>query len=417
MSQTPLLGPAKPPLAPHRHLHLRLSALLFLQFAVLGAFVPLLSVHLNRLGLTELELAGVFATPAMAALVSPLVMGQVADRWLPAERCITVCALAASGLLWLLAGLRDPPAVFAVSLAAWLVLQPALNLGTTVSLTHLSNPERQYSLVRLWGTVGWIVPGLLLFVWFSDLRWLCRPLAWFRPENPQSELSDTLRLAALLAFVHGSYALTLPHTPPQRRAAAWLAPVAAARLLRDRSFAVYFVCVLGAWASIPFSSQAVPLLLEALQVPLRCLSPTLTIAQAMEVIALALLPMLLLRFGVRGTMLLGLAAWVTALTVLATGPPVWLAAASLLLNGLFISFFAVAGQVFVNRKARGDIRASAQALLAFTAGAGMLGGNLVVGLVRRAVQGAFAPTFAVGAGIAAALVVVFLIGFRDDQTA
>jgi predicted MFS family arabinose efflux permease len=284
----------------------------------------------------------------------------------------------------------------------------------SLCFAHLSDPERQYGGVRLWGTVGWVAPGLALGWWLSDpavVRWL---LEWLRPYEPRGGLADSQRLAALLAFALAAYSLTLPHTPPAKRRTSWLAPLGALRLLRARPFAVFAACSVGLCVTIPFSFQLTPLLLEHLGVPRPWLSPTLTISQSMEVVSLGLLPVLLLRLGVRGTMLLGLAAWCTALAVLMAGRPTWLVIASLALNGICVCCFLVAGQVFVHGRAASDIRASAQALLTFLNGVGLLAGNLLVGVVRELAGGDFDETFAAAVALAAALVVVFLIGFTDS---
>ena len=127
--------------------------------------------------------------------------------------------------------------------------------------------------------------------------------------------------------------------------------------------------------------------------------------------------MLLLRLGVRGTMVLGLGAWAILLTLLSRGEPVWLVVASLSLNGLCICCFIVAGQVFANGLARADIRVSVQALLNITSGLGLLIGNLLVGWVRRQTSEQFEPTFRVGAVIAIALVIAFWMGFKNDAPA
>jgi MFS family permease len=375
---------------------------MFLQYGAAGAVVPLFSAHLKGLGFTPMQIAWACGAPPLAGMVAPLVVGQVADRWLPAERCLAVCALLAGAALWILSGSTTPSAVFAANFAAWLALGPVITLGTAFSMIHLAAPEKEFGRVRLWGTIGWMVPGWLLGLWFG---------------HGHSDKADSIRLASLLTFALSAYALTLPHTPPRRRASGWLAPVAALRLLRGRAFVVYFVCILGVCVTIPFTSQVTPLLLEHCGVPLSWLPPTLTLGQSMEVASLALLPMLLLRFGVRGTMLLGLGAWATALVILTVGHPVWLVIGSLTLNGLCICCFIVAGQVFVNRKVSGDVRASAQALLTVFNSAGLVTGNLLVGWVRQLVDQDFPSTFTVSAAIALALLVLFGVGFRGAEAA
>jgi MFS family permease len=385
---------------------------MFLLYATQGAVVPLFSLRLQELGFSPVVMGWACAMSALAALATPLVAGQMADRYFSAERCLLVCALLVGVLAWLLARMTSPLAVCATTLAFWLVMTPASTLCAALSFAHLSSgPE--FGKVRLWGTIGWVVSGWLLGHWLSQPAWLSRCLAMLGLGTIHAELADAFRLAAFLAFALSAYSLTLPHTPPQRRMTSWLAPLAALRLLRERNFAIYWGCSLGVCITIPFSTQVAPLLLEYLGVPRPWISPTLTLGQSMEIMSLALLPMLLLRFGIRGTMLVGLGAWALFLGILMIGGPLWLVASSLCLNGLCICCFIVAGQVFVNSRAGTDVRASAQALLTFINGLGMLLGNVLVGWVREQAGGAFSPTFGVAAAIVVALTLVFLIGFHN----
>lgn len=391
---------------------------MFLLYAVPGAWVPLFSLYLTELRFTALEIGWAGATYALAALATPLLAGQLADRWFPAQRCLACFALLGGALLWVLAELRDPGLVFWTALACWLVLAPATTLTASICFAHLRDPARTFGAVRLWGTVGWVAPGLLLGWWFSDPALFASLLVWLRPQAPASELADSLRLAGLLAWVLACYALTLPHTPPTgargRGRRSWLAPLAALRLLRRRPVAVYCVCALGLCAAVPFNSLVTPLLLRHhLHIPQEWISPTLTLAQSMEIVTLGLLPWLLLRLGVRGTMTLGLLAWVALMAVLALGEPPELVVAALGLNGVCVCCYLVAGQVFVNSQAGMDVRSSSQSLLAFVNGTGLLIGNLLVGLVRELVNGAFLPTFLTGAVVAGTALAVFAVGFTD----
>lgn len=388
---------------------------MFLLFVPPGAVIPLFSLRLQELNFSPVEIGLIWATQAVGALLAPLVAGQVADRWLPAERCVSVYAFVAGILLWLLADLTTPLLVFWTSFAFWLHMGPALTLGTTLCFAHLPDPARDFGPIRLFGTIGWVVPGWLLGYWYSNPAWIEPWIGWLRGAAPQSDPGDFFRLASVSAFLISAYALTLPHTPPQPLAKAGVAPLEALRLLRDRTFAVYCVCTLGVYFTFSFTTQVTPLLLKHLGIPLPWMSPTLTISQYTEILSLALLPMILLRLGVRGTMLLGLIAWALALSVLTIGWPVWLVVSSLGLNGLCVCCFLVSGQLFVNSRARGDIRASAQGLLSFINGLGLLTGSVFVGWVRREVDQQFQPTFAVAAAIALTLLVVFFVGFTLDE--
>jgi nucleoside transporter len=380
---------------------------MFLIYAAPGAVIPLLPLHLKRLGFGPLEIGWVCASYSLASLIAPLIAGQVADRWCSAEKCLSACAFLAAVVLWFMADLTTFAAVFAASLVSWLLVVPVLTLGTSLSFTHLETPENDFGRIRLWGTVGWVVSLWLMSFWL-DIEEVVSP-------GTGGHLADIFRLSAILSVVLGIYALTLPHTPPKRQAGEWLAPAAALKLLRRRDFSVYTFVTLGLCVTLPFVGQVAPLLLKHLGIRDAWVARSLTISQVMEVTALALLPMFLLRFGTRGTMIIGLIAWTAGLVALMIGEPRSLVIASLTMNGLCVCCYLVAGQVFINRHAHGDIRASAQGLFTFSNGIGLLAGNLLVGAVRELVDQKFPPTFAVGAAGALLLTVIFFLGFPGED--
>jgi predicted MFS family arabinose efflux permease len=402
---------------PSRHpARWRFALLMFLQYSPPGAMLPLFSLWLQELGFTPFQIGQICATQAMATLVGPLLFGQIADRWFPAERCLACCAYVSGILLWVLSGLNQPVAVFWGALGFWMMMAPAFTLGTSLCFHHLAEPARDYGRVRMFGTVGWVLTswffGFLLYQreWIRDAA-----ISWLGLDVGVITLADTFRLGAITAFIYGTYALTLPHTPPRKIVGSPLAPLAALRLMREPSFAVLCVMFFGFSITYVFTTQVNPLLLDEVGIPRPWLPHTLSIGQFTEVTSLALLPVLLHRLGPRNTMRFGLAALVVTLLVLMKGTPTWLVMLSFLGNGLYISCFIVAGQIFVNGRARGDIRASAQGLITALTGIGMLLGNLLVGWVRQAFDGAFAPTYATAAGIALSLIVVFVAGFKGDE--
>jgi len=379
---------------------------MFLQYATPSALLQLYSLHLNQLGLGPLQTGICCSTQALATVLIALFVGQAADRWFSAERCLAVCSLLASVVLWLLSSATDFWTILFLTSLFWILVNPTVMLGTTICFTHLSNPERQFGPVRLWGTVGWTVPGWLL---------LGYRLLTGDPTNPHTNCSDLFRIGSLSALILGLYALTIPHTPPRPGKDRRPAPLAALALLRGWSFLIFCVCTLGVCITYPFTTQATPLLLKQLGVSNLWLSPVLTLAQLTEVISLALLPMLFLRFGMRGTMLLGLGAWLTAMTILALGRPLSLVIASLSLNGLCVTGFLVAGQVFVNKQATGDLRASVQSLVSFVNGFGQFLGHLLIGWLRVLYKDELPQAFSVAAVITGGLLVLFLVGFHEQS--
>jgi len=385
-------------------LRFRLSLLMFLQYATPSALLQLYSLHLQQLGIEPRLTALCCAMQALASVLIVLFVGQAADRWFSAERALAVCSFAAGLVLWALASLTNVWAILVLTLLFWLLVNPILLLGTTIAFAHLPDPERQFGPIRMWGTIGWMVPGWMLML---------GSLLLTAGDANSMRCADLFRLGTVSAFILGLYALTISPTPPRPTLDRRPAPLAALALLRGRSFAVYCVCTVGVCLTFPFTSQATPLLLQKLGISLLWMSPTLTLSQLTEVISLGLLPVLLSRLGLRGTMLLGLGAWAAAMSVLAWGRPAGLVLASLTCNGLFVTCFLVAGQVFVNRHATGDLRASVQSLLSFVNAVGQLLGHLLVGYLRWRNNGEVPQVFAVGAAITGCLLLVFVVGFHE----
>jgi MFS family permease len=256
----------------------------------------------------------------------------------------------------------------------------------------------------------------LVGYWFKNPEWLCQAVGCLRPSLPWSERADLFRIAGLLSFVLTGYALTLPHTPPTPSSDGRLAPLAALRLLRGRAFFIFALCFLGVCVMFPFGTQGTPLLLRRLHTDETDLPALLTIAQATEVISLGLLPFFLRYLGVRGTVLVGMAALTAGLCTQALAPSRELVAGSLAFNGLVIAGVFVAGQIFVNGRVPNGLRASVQSLLTFINGTGMLLGNLLFGALRDCYGGELQPAFAVGAVILSLLVVVFAFGFETHPS-
>ena len=320
---------------------------------------------------------------------------------------MAVCAVLSGLSLFLIAELTTPLGVFLGTLCFWLTTGPMLLMGTTVCFTNLGDARKEFGPIRMWGTIGWMIFGWAVTAWM-------RLSPVFLPGRTPS-LSDSFRIGGFIAIALAAYALTLPSTPPRPRSGAshWLAPLQATRLLRGRAFLVYCVCLLGTCLTFPLTTQNTPLLLGQLGISEEWIPATLTISQPTEIVLLAILPVLLHRFGLRAMMSIGLVAWLIGLSILAIGQPTSLVLGSLLLNGFFITGFMIAGQVYVNGLADEDLRASVQGLLSCINGVGLVAGNLLAGGLREATNGDLPPTFAVGAGITAVLVVLFLVGFRS----
>ena len=377
-------------------LYLRLSVLQALMWAVPGCVVPLYSLALEDLGFGKLTIALCCSTQAVATVLASVLAGQVADRWLSAERALAICSGLAVADLWWLSTISEPVSMFVATLFFWLLAGPIALMGTTVCFAHLPLPAKQFGPIRMWGTIAWMVVGWLGGVW----------LAW-----RQTPPADVFRLGSLVAALLAGYALTLPSTPP--RPGKGFAPLAALRLFAHRGFVVYTLCLFGSSLTFPFTTQLTPLLLQQLGVSKEWMTPTLTVAQPLEVVGLFVLPGLLVNLGTRSTMILGLAAWFSAMVILSIGRPLGLVIPSLALNGIFITCFSITGQIYVNGLAEGsDVRASVQGLFSCINGTGLLLGNLMAGGLRYTTGDHLPSAFVVAVGITGCMLVLFVWGFE-----
>src|ERR1043166_8813374 len=170
----------------------RLSALIFLAFTVMGAWLPVFSLHLKKLDFSPEATAWASGANAIGALIAPLFWGQIADRWLAMQRCISLCAAVSGVGLLLLADQREPWIVISGSIGVWLFLIPAIGLSTSLIFRQLDHPERGYGPIRMWGTVGWVAVSWCLTGWFASRGWT-------------DDYSDSLRLGGVAGFVLAIY--------------------------------------------------------------------------------------------------------------------------------------------------------------------------------------------------------------------
>ncbi len=204
----------------------RLAAMMFLQFFVWGAWFVTLSTYLGQnLGFAGSDIGSAYATMPWGAIVAPFVVGMIADRFFAAERVLGVLHLVGAVLLWAASSTTDPGALFWVLLGYALCYNPTLALVNAISFNQMTSPEKQFPAIRVFGTVGWILAGLL--VGFLKLEATATPL----------------KIAAVCSAVLGVFSFVLPHTPPKslgrKVTVRDVLGLDALQLLKERSFAVF----------------------------------------------------------------------------------------------------------------------------------------------------------------------------------
>jgi nucleoside transporter len=345
---------------------LKLSGMMFLQFAIWGAWFVLISNYFGKtLNFTGEQIGLIFSTFALGAVFAPLFVGQVADRWFSSERVLGVLHLVGGGLLVWMAQITTPGTFFWVLLAYALLYNPTIALTNSVSFAHVPDATRDFPSIRVLGTIGWIVVNLAY-------------LPLLKSGEPVSNLP--LYLAAGLSVVLGVYAFFLPHTPPKKEAGAMFPFLKALALLREPSFAVFFGTSFVITLALSFYFSFVGMYLPDVGVDTPQIAPYTTIGQFAEMLLLPFLPFFLKRLGMKWVLVLGMAAWSARYVLFSISDPFALVVVGIALHGICFDFFFAAGFIHVENESPKSIRASAQSLYTFLIyGVGMWLGYLMSG--------------------------------------
>lgn len=395
----------------------RLSVMMFLQFFIWGCwFVTLGTFLAANFQATGAQTGLAFSTQSWGAIIAPFIIGLIADRYFNAERIFAVLHLLGAALMYLMFRSENFEQFYPWVLAYMIAYMPTLALVNSISFRQLTDPSRQFSLVRVWGTVGWIVAGLMISLVFH----------WDAKEAvAQGALRNTFATCAVVSLLLAAFSLTLPATPPTAdrqggfslRAALGLDALA---LLKDRNFRLFFVSSVLICIPLAFYYQnASPFLTE---IGTENATGKLTIGQMSEVAFMLLLPVFLLRFGIKKTLLSGMLAWAVRYALFAWGGTdnvSWMLIAGIALHGICYDFFFVSGQIYTDSKAGTHYRSAAQGMITLaTYGVGMLIGFSVAGAVSdkfnaNGVHDWF-QIWIWPAGFAAVIMLLFALLFRNE---
>jgi nucleoside transporter len=364
----------------------RLSVMMFLQYAIWGAWaVDLSGVLEQRLGFSGRALGLIYSALPLANLLAPFTAGQVADRWMPAQVALALFHLLGGGLMILMGYQSELGPMLGLLLLYSLLFAPTLALTNSVALQNLKDPQRDFGPIRVWGTLGWIAANLALTEWRQLL-------------GPDVAFIDVFMLAGVISLLLGLFSFALPATPPAKQSGDPLAFREALVLLKNKSYFAFFIIAFVVATELQmYYVLTSPFLREvgtAVGIAPDSVPAWMTIAQVAEIFVMTfLLPYALPRWGVRKTLLIGIIAWPIRYFVFALTWPlyqsmpwlVWLSIASLALHGFCYVFFFVVAFIYTDMVAPADIRSSAQALINVAVlGLGSLIGALFAGELKDA---------------------------------
>jgi nucleoside transporter len=398
---------------------IKLSSMMFLEFFIWGSWFVTLGTFIgNNLHASGSQSAAVFSTQSWGAIIAPFIIGLIADRFFNAERILGILHLLGALLMYQMYKAEDISTFYPYVLSYMILFMPTLALVNSVSFNQMKDPEKEFSTIRVWGTIGWIVAGLLISYIYH----------WDSSEGISAGmLKYTFLMAGIGSLVLGLFSFMLPATPPkvstnEKVKISEILGLDALKLLKDKNFTIFFVSSILICIPLAFYYQNANPFLSNIGLD----NPTgkMTIGQMSEVLFLLLLPVFFSRFGFKRTILVGMLAWAVRYALFAygnAGDLSFMLIIGIALHGICYDFFFVSGQIYTNSKAGVQYKSAAQGLITLaTYGIGMLIGFEVAGMITdtyKLSDSAFdwKMIWIIPAGIAAVVFLLFSLFFNDKE--
>jgi len=352
----------------------RLSIMMFIEFFIWGAWYVTVGNYMNANGMGEV-IFWAYTVGPIAAIISPFFLGMVADRFFSTERVL--------GVMQILAGIAMFAAPAAAGINQWLFIvvllfhmlcyMPTLGLTNTLAFHNITNQERQFPVIRVFGTIGWIAANWVVSKWLlADMK------------------ADQFYVTGAACLVLGIFSFCLPHTPPpaagKKPSVAEILGIDALRQLSSFPFWVFLISSF--LICIPLAAYYAYAPVYADAAGFKNVAFNMSFGQIAEIVFMLAMPIFFAFMGVRWMLLVGMLAWVVRYGLFAgaaTNDVLWMVFGGILLHGICYDFFFVTGFIYADKKSSPEVRGQAQGLLVFaTQGVGMLIGAQVAGRIVNA---------------------------------
>lgn len=406
----------------------QLSLMMFLEFFIWGGWFVTLGIYLpNSLDASGSEIAFAYSSQSWGAIIAPFIIGLIADRYFNAEKILGVLHLAGAGLMYLMANATDIAAFIPYVFGYMIAYMPTLALVNSVSFNQMKDPSKEFSFIRVFGTLGWIIAGL---VFISIL------FKWDSPENiANGALKNTFIMTAIASAILGLFSFTLPKTPPriskdEKVSLSGILGLDALKLLKDRNYLVFFIASVLICIPLAFYYQHAGQFLGEIGASVGLFGSEvgpagmMTVGQISEALFLLLLPFFFKKFGFKKTILVGMVAWLIRYMLFAYGDAgelTFMLLIGIALHGICYDFFFVSGQIYTDTKAGEKYKSAAQGLITLaTYGVGMLIGFWVAGQITDAnlISGGahnWASIWQFPAYFALGVSLLFAIAFKNEK--
>ncbi len=384
-----------------------LGLMMFLQYYIWGSWYVTMGTFMTKfLGSTGIQIGAAYSALAIATMISPFFIGMVADRYFAAQKVMGVLHLIGGVLLFLAARVTSNSTFYWVILLYSLAYMPTIGLSNSVAFRQMSDPGKQFPLVRVFGTVGWVIAGFMIALLGVE------------------QTSGTFNMAAVVSIGLGIFSFVLPDTPPPAKTSTSAKSILgfdAFVLFRDKPYLIFFIAAIFVCIPLSFYFGFANLFLN--QAGMENAAGKMVMGQISEALFILAIPFLFNRIGVKNMLLIGMSAWIARYLCFAfgdIGPNVWMLYTGIILHGICYDFFFVTGYMYTEKKSNEKIKSASQGLFTFvTYGLGMFIGTWFSGFVTNyySVDQVYQwqKIWFIPAYIAVAVLICFIFFFKEKR--